>query len=67
MEEAKLNAKGIAVVVDFFFRKYANNVQFNIMDVGKVMAAAENILVVGGKVKDAEAAMLVAIEKYKVN
>lgn len=63
----KLNARGIEVVSSFWFRKYATGVQFDIMDVGKVIASAENILIVGGKIQDAENAMLEAIEQYRVN
>lgn len=59
----KLKAETIAQQM---FRTFADRIEFNIMDVGKVLRAAENIILAGGTEDEAEAAIKAAIEKYRV-
>ena len=50
-----------------FFKKLADGILFDIMDLGKVLNAAQNVLIAGGSIDDAELAMAGAIAKYKQN
>jgi len=59
--------KLIKAQVAGLYKKLGNCVQVNIMDLGKILDAAENILVAGGAIEDAEVAMAAAIAKYRVN
>ena len=53
--------------VQAIFNKLGSGIQFNIMDLGKISNSAKNVLVAGGSIEVAEAAMAVAISLYKVN
>jgi hypothetical protein len=59
--------KKLDKVVELMFYKLANGIQFNIMDLGKVANAAKKILLAGGELENAEAAMQVAIAQYRMN
>ena len=56
--------KAIAKITEAMFYKLANGIQFNIMDLGKVLGAAEKAGVSG---QDMEAAIKEAISKYRQN
>lgn len=53
--------------VNQIFNRIGNGIQFDIMDLRYIDAAARNVLVAGGNAEEAEAAMAVAIEQYRVN
>lgn len=59
--------KAIKNQVNMLYKKLGNYVQVNIMDLGKILNAAEAVLIAGGNVEAAEIAMATAIEKYRVN
>jgi len=59
--------KKLEKVVELMFYKLANGIQFNIMNLGKVGDAAKKVLLAGGELEDAEAAMQAAIAQYRVN
>jgi len=59
--------KAIAKITEMMFYKLANGIQFNIMDLGKIDKGAKVVLLAGGALEDAEAAMLEAIAQYRVN
>jgi len=53
--------------VNEIFNRIGNCIQFNIMNLGRIDVAARNVLVAGGSLEAAEAAMAVAIEQYREN
>jgi len=53
--------------VNQIFNRIGNGIQFDIMDLRYIDAAARNVLVAGGNAEEAEAAMAIAIEQYRVN
>lgn len=65
-EAAKLSKKKIEDAAEKIFNRIGKNIQFNIMDLGKISKAAEDVLSAGGTEEAAEAAMKEAIEKYKI-
>ena len=59
--------RNIEKLVEEMFYRLANNIQFNIMDLGKISRAAEDVLIQGGALCHAESAMLTAIDKYRID
>jgi len=59
--------KKLDKVVELMFYKLANGIQFNIMNLGKISDAAKKVLLAGGELEDAEAAMQTAIAQYRMN
>lgn len=53
--------------VNAMFNVLGNCIQFDIMNLRYVDAAARNVLVAGGSIEEAEAAMAAAIEQYREN
>lgn len=53
--------------VNQIFNRIGNGIQFNIMDLRYIDAAARNVLLAGGSLELAEEAMAGAIEVYRVN
>lgn len=62
----KPSKKQIDQIANDLFKRLANNIQFNIFDVGKVLDAARKPLLSGGTEADAEVAIKEAIEVYRV-
>ena len=56
--------KAIEATVEAAFRKHANGVQINMMDLGKVMNAGRNAARAGASVDDA---MIAAVAQYRQN
>lgn len=63
----KLSKKALAEKVDLLFKKLGSNVQFNIMDLGKINDSAEQVLINGGTDDAAEEAMKAAITQYRLS
>ncbi len=55
--------KNVENAVDKYFKIHGNNIQFNIMDLGKIHSAGVNAGLTGGNI---EQAVINAIEKYRV-
>jgi len=53
--------------VNEIFNRIGNCIQFNIMNLGRIDAAARNVLIAGGNLQEAEAAMAIAIAQYREN
>lgn len=53
--------------VNAIFNRIGNGIQFDIMDLRYIDAAARNVLLAGGSLEVAEEAMAGAIEVYRVN
>ena len=53
--------------VNEIFNRIGNGIQFDIMDLRYIDAAARNVLLAGGSLEVAEEAMAGAIEVYRVN
>jgi len=53
--------------VNQIFNRIGNGIQFDIMDLRYIDAAARNVLLAGGSLELAEEAMAGAIEVYRVN
>ena len=49
------------------FYKLGKNIQFNMMDLGKISKAAESVLIAGGTDEAAESAMSNAISQYRLS
>lgn len=64
---SKKAEKAAKAKVEAMFYKLGNNVQINIMDLGKVARPVETMLINGGTDDDAEALMMVQIAKYRLN
>lgn len=62
----KPSKKQVDQIANDLFKPLANNIQFNIFDVGRVLDAAKNPLLNGGTEADAEIAIKDAIEVYRV-
>lgn len=67
MKTEKLTKKKIEQYVNSLYRQHAYGIQFDIFDLGKVMAAPEEVLKNGGNILEAEQAIKEAISKYRVN
>lgn len=64
VKQQKLRAETISSQM---FKAFANCVQFNMMDLGKVLDAPRSILLAGGSEAEAEEAIKLAIAKYGIN
>ena len=60
MKQVERNAAGV-------FYKLANGVQFNIMNLEKVIGPVRKVLMEGGTLAQAEAALLITIAQYREN
>ncbi len=61
-----MNKKQAEAKANQLFNKHGNYKQFDIMDLGKISRAAENVLMNGGDMDEAEAALIEAIDIYEV-
>jgi len=63
-EAAKLKGKKLGAEINRLFKQHGNNIQFNIMDLGKIHKAGADAAEAG---EDMEAAVVAAIKKYRVS
>jgi len=63
----KITKKYVEATIDRMFRELADRVQFNIMDLGKVLNPSEECLKTGGSEQMAAELMAANVQKYRVN
>jgi len=63
-EAAKLKGKKLDAEINRLFKQHGNNIQFHIMDLGKIHKAGADAAASG---EDIEAAVVAAINKYKLS
>ena len=63
----KLSKKAIDKQVNAIFNKLGCGIQFNIMDLGKIDKMIRGVIMAGGSEEEAEGAMKIAIELYRMN